>query len=71
MPRTGSTAPSLARLFKTADWQEREVYDLLGVSFTGHPNLTKILNPDFIQGNPLRKDYVIPDSYRGVKNVVY
>ena len=57
-PRADSSAPSLAGLFKAADWQEREIFDLFGVRYEGHPNLTKILTPDFLQGHPLRKDYV-------------
>ena len=44
-------------LWKTANWQEREIYDLFGISFTGHPNLIRIMNPDTYQGHPLRKDY--------------
>lgn len=58
LPREGISAPSLVPLFKSADWQEREAFDLLGIRFDGHPNLTKILTPDFTQGHPLRKDYV-------------
>ena len=58
VPRSGARAPSLTGLFKGADWQEREVFDLLGVEFTGHPNLKKILTPEFLKGHPLRKDYV-------------
>ncbi|HVE12163.1 MAG TPA: NADH-quinone oxidoreductase subunit C [Elusimicrobiota bacterium] len=56
--RAEPSAPSLAPLFKAADWQERELFDLFGVVFSGHPNLKKILTPDFIAGHPLRKDYV-------------
>ncbi|PIR19105.1 MAG: hypothetical protein COV48_03825 [Elusimicrobia bacterium CG11_big_fil_rev_8_21_14_0_20_64_6] len=56
--RDGVSVPSLTPLFKSADWQERETFDLLGIRFEGHPNLIKILTPDFIQGHPLRKDYV-------------
>jgi NADH:ubiquinone oxidoreductase subunit C len=56
-PREASSAPSLAGLFKAADWQEREIFDLFGVNYEGHPNLIKILTPDFLQGHPLRKDY--------------
>lgn len=64
VPRDGAVAPSLVSLFAAADWQERETFDLLGVTFEGHPNLTKILTPDFIQGHPLRKDYVhVPDRF--------
>ncbi|MEK7234222.1 MAG: NADH-quinone oxidoreductase subunit C [Elusimicrobiota bacterium] len=55
--RVGVDVPSLTPLFKSADWQERETFDLLGVRFEGHPNLVKILTPDFTQGHPLRKDY--------------
>ncbi len=57
-PRDAASAPSLAGLFKAADWQEREIFDLFGVRYDGHPNLVKILTPDFLQGHPLRKDYV-------------
>ena len=57
VPRADPKAPSLIGLFKAADWQEREAIDLLGARFEGHPNLSKILTPDFIQGHPLRKDY--------------
>lgn len=58
LPREAASVPTLCGLFKTADWQERETFDLLGVTYEGHPNLTKILTPDFLQGHPLRKDYV-------------
>jgi len=58
VPRDGGEAPTLSGVYRTAQWQEREVFDLLGVGFTGHPDLRKILTPDFIEGHPLRKDYV-------------
>ena len=58
LPRDAAAVPSLTGLFKAADWQERETWDLMGVEFTGHPNLKKILTPDFTVGHPLRKDYV-------------
>ena len=48
---------SAESLWKTADWQEREIYDLFGISFKGHPNLIRIMNPDDYKGHPLRKDY--------------
>lgn len=55
---------SITPLHPGADWQEREAFDLLGVSFTGHPNLTKILLPYDWEGYPLRKDYSRkPDQY--------
>ncbi|MEA1881302.1 MAG: NADH-quinone oxidoreductase subunit C [Candidatus Marinimicrobia bacterium] len=49
--------PSVESLWKTADWQEREVFDLYGIIFEGHPNLIRIMNPDDFDGYPLRKDY--------------
>jgi len=49
--------PSVYSLWKTADWQEREVYDLFGIEFSGHPNLKRIMNPDDFRYHPLRKDY--------------
>lgn len=49
---------SVVELWKSADWLEREVYDLFGVTFTGHPNMVRILMPfDYAEGHPLRKDF--------------
>jgi NADH-quinone oxidoreductase subunit C len=48
---------SLTSLWKGADWLERETYDLVGIKFTGHPNLVRILLPEGWMGHPLRKDY--------------
>jgi len=59
--------PSVVDLWKTADWQEREVYDLVGVFFTGHPNLVRILLGDDWVGHPLRKDYEFPLEYHGIR----
>ncbi len=56
-------APSLAHVWRTADWHEREVYDLCGVNFTGHPDLRRILCPEDWVGHPLRKDYEMPLEY--------
>jgi len=50
-------AASLASIWKVADWLERETYDLVGITFGGHPNLKRILLPDGWIGHPLRKDY--------------
>jgi NADH-quinone oxidoreductase subunit C len=59
--------PSVADLWATADWHEREVYDLSGVYFTGHPNLRRILCPEDWVGYPLRKDYEMPLEYHGIR----
>ncbi len=52
---------SLAKLYRSADWFEREVFDLFGVKFINHPNLSRILNPSDWKGYPLRKDYTHPE----------
>ena len=49
--------PSVFPLWKGADWMEREVYDMFGIEFTGHPDLRRILMPDEFTAFPLRKDY--------------
>lgn len=61
-------APSVAGVWNTADWHEREVYDLSGVKFTGHPDLHRILCPEDWVGHPLRKDYEMPLEYHGIRN---
>ena len=57
------TVPSLYSLFRGADWQERETYDMYGVNFKGHPHPKRLLMPEDWKGWPLRKDYVQPDFY--------
>ena len=52
-------APSVCEIWPAANWMERECYDMFGIVFEGHPNLTRILLPDEWQGYPLRKDYDI------------
>jgi NADH-quinone oxidoreductase subunit C len=58
--------PSIESIWKTADWHEREAYDMFGIEFTGHPDLRRILCPNDWEGHPLRKDYVQQETYRGV-----
>lgn len=59
--------PSVAAVWRTADWQEREVFDLVGVFFTGHPDLRRILLAEDWTGHPLRKDYEYPLEYHGIR----
>jgi NADH-quinone oxidoreductase subunit C len=55
--RDNPTLPSVANLWRGADFQEREIYDLMGISFDGHPNLKRIVLWEGFEGHPLRKDY--------------
>ena len=55
--------PSVVAVFRSAEFQEREIFDLYGVEFTGHPDLRRILMWDEFQDHPMRKDYVAPDDY--------
>lgn len=59
VPENDPRAPSAHDIFKPANWDERETWDLFGISFEGHPNLTRILMPDDWVGHPLRRDYPV------------
>lgn len=59
--------PSVSGVWRTADWHERELFDLSGVTFIGHPNLRRILCPEDWVGHPLRKDYEMPLEYHGIR----
>ncbi|MDP9077544.1 MAG: NADH-quinone oxidoreductase subunit C [Bacteroidota bacterium] len=61
------TFPSITSVYRTADWHERETYDLLGIFFENHPDLRRILLPDDWEGFPLRKDYKAAEYYKGIK----
>ena len=66
----GGSVPSVTSVYPTADWHERETYDMFGVIFTGHPNLTRVLMPDDWEGFPQRKDYPlggVPVEYKGAE----
>jgi NADH-quinone oxidoreductase subunit C len=66
-PKENPNVKSVAMLWRTADWHEREAYDMFGIRFEGHPDLRRILLPDDWEGYPLRKDYVQPEFYGGIR----
>lgn len=61
------TVPSVSSVWKSANWHEREIFDLFGISFENHPDLRRILLPDDWVGYPLRKDYKTAEEYKGIK----
>ncbi len=67
--RANPEVPSVEGIWKAANFLEREVYDLFGVVFAGHPDLRRIMLPDDWVGHPLRKDYQEAGGYHGVPNV--
>ena len=67
--RANPVVPTVERVWPAANWMEREAWDLLGVVFTGHSDLRRILLPDDWVGFPLRKDYVEAPEYHGISTV--
>jgi NADH-quinone oxidoreductase subunit C len=67
LERAQPKVASLIPLWDSANWLEREQYDLMGVVFEGHPELRRLLLPEDFEGHPLRKDYVQPAEYRGMR----
>lgn len=65
-PKDDPVVPSVAAIWPTAEWHEREAYDLIGVRFEGHPDLRRILLPEDWEGHPLRKDYQPPAFWHDI-----
>lgn len=68
LPMADPKVPTATDLWLTANWMERETWDFFGISFTGHPNLKRILNMEDFPAFPLRKDYPLEDPTRDDKN---
>ena len=66
VPRERAEVPTLAHEWASADWGERETWDLVGIRFLGHPHHFRILLPEDWEGHPLRKDYQFPVEYHGI-----
>lgn len=67
VPKENPIVPSIERIWRSADWHEREAYDLFGIKFEGHHNLIRILLPYDWEGHPLQKDYKEPEFYHGIR----
>ena len=69
LPRENPGIETLEGVWKSANWMEREIFDLLGVNFEGHSDMRRILMPEDWIGHPLRKDFVEPAEYHGISTV--
>ncbi len=69
LPRENPSVATLENVWKSANWMEREIYDLLGVNFEGHSDMRRLLMPEDWIGHPLRKDFVEPQEYHGISTV--
>ena len=69
LPRDNPTVTTVEEIWKSANWMEREIFDLLGVTFEGHSDMRRILMPEDWPGYPLRKDFVEPLEYHGISTV--
>jgi NADH-quinone oxidoreductase subunit C len=65
-PRNKAKVPSVESIWRIGDWFERETYDMYGIEFEGHRDLTRILLPEDWEGWPLRKDYEVQETYHGI-----
>jgi len=66
LDRENAGIDTVSQIYGSAEWFEREAFDLLGITFTNHPDLRRIMMPDDWEGYPLRKDYKYPTEYHGI-----
>ena len=67
LPRQGGVVPTVSDIWRTAEWHEREAFDLFGMHFDQHPDHRRILLPDDWEGHPLLKDYEVQEFYQGIR----